>query len=156
MKKYLHLFIMTIFLAIPFLNLSANDLINDPSSITHDLLLPDEIGVPEENRESEAEAESNHFYKAFFSMLSTLGIIIIFIVVITWLLKKFLNTRIQQVNNMSMIKIVESRTLTPKTTIYLIRVSGKEFLIADGHNGVTRLAEFTPENSTSDLNSQIH
>lgn len=81
----------------------------------------------------------DRFMTEFLNMLTTLGLVIAVILTLTWFLKRMLNTRIQQINEQSDIKILERRALTPKSTVYLLEIKGKGFIIAESHNGITSL-----------------
>jgi flagellar biosynthetic protein FliO len=83
----------------------------------------------------------DRFMSDFINMLFSLGLLVALILIVSWFLKKFLNTRIQQVNTTSLIKIIERRALTPKTTVYVLEVNNKQIVIAESSNGVTKLAE---------------
>jgi flagellar protein FliO/FliZ len=96
--------------------------------------------------------QTDYFYKEFIKMLGVLGLILGFILLSAWLLKKLMTSRIQQVNVLSPIKILESRPLTPKTTVYLLEIQGKEIAIAESQNGVTLLSEFSHVSQSSDEN----
>lgn len=85
----------------------------------------------------------DRFFSEFLNMLVTLSLIIILILIAAWFLKRMLNTRMQQVNSTSPIKILERRALTPKTAVYLLDIHGKGFVIADSQNGVTNLGEIS-------------
>ncbi len=97
-----------------------------------------------ENLENKANfpTTDEHFLKDFMSMLTTLGLIIVFIFFVSWFLKKMLNSRLQQLNTTSEIKILERRALTPKSAIYLIEIKGKEMVIGESSNGLSLLADF--------------
>lgn len=104
------------------------------------------------------DKENDRFLGEFINMLTTLGIIIVIILIATWFLKKMVNTRIQQLNTTSYIKIVEKRTLTPRTSLYLLDIHGKGFILAESNNGVTSLGSFdvnemetTPSSSFKDI-----
>lgn len=84
----------------------------------------------------------DRFFTELLNMLAVLGIIIVIILSTAWFLKRILNTRIQQMNTVSPIKILERRALTPKTTIYLIEINGKGIALAESQNGASLLAEF--------------
>lgn len=88
------------------------------------------------------EQESDRFLSEFMNMLTTLGIIVVIILIATWFLKKMVNSRIQQLNTTSAIKVVERRTLTPKTSLYLLDINGVGFILAESTNGVTSLGSF--------------
>ncbi len=88
----------------------------------------------------------DHFLRGFMNMLTSLGLIVVLIFLISWFLKKMMNTRIQQMNVSSDIKILERRALTPKTTIYILEVKGRGIIVAESINGLTRLEQFNVGN----------
>ena len=96
----------------------------------------------------------DRFLREFLNMLFILGMIVGLILIATWYLKRMVNTRIQQQNVTSTIKILEKRSLTPKSTIYLLDVFGKGLLVADSANGVTNLGEVPIDASIQDLETQ--
>lgn len=88
------------------------------------------------------EKEGDHFLNEFMSMLTTLGIIVALVLIATWFLKKMVHSRIEQMNTTSIVKIIERRSLNPKTTIFLLDIKGQGVILADSANGVTRLGDF--------------
>lgn len=88
------------------------------------------------------EKEGDRFIGEFMNMLTTLGLIVAIILIATWFLKKMVNSRIQQMNTVSLIKIVERRTLSPKTSLYLVDIHGRGFILSESINGVTSLGNF--------------
>lgn len=101
----------------------------------------------------EAPPDSDKFMSEFMNMLSTLAIIIVFIFIATWFLKRMLNVKVQQMNTTSLIKITERRSLSPKTVLYLLEIRDKEIAVAETAQGLTLLGEFAlpaqPELKTS-------
>jgi flagellar biogenesis protein FliO len=91
---------------------------------------------------NQADKGNDRFFTEFMNMLATLGFILALILIVAWFVKRMLNTRIQQINTTSPIKIIERRSLTPKTAIYLIEIYDKAIAIAESQNGVTSLADF--------------
>ncbi len=89
------------------------------------------------------QANNDRFFSEFMNMLLTLGFIVVLILIVSWLLRKLLNTRIQQANTNSDIKILERRSLSPKATIYLLEIRGKGLAIAETHSGVFNLGEIS-------------
>lgn len=88
------------------------------------------------------DKEGDRFLSEFINMMTTLGIIVAIILIATWFLKKMMNTRMEQLNTTSEIKIIEKRLLTPKTSLYLIDIHGTGFILAESLNGVTSLGSF--------------
>lgn len=105
--------------------------------------LEDFMNIPEKDN-------NDKFYTEFLNMLATLGLLIGVILIAAWFLKRFLNTRMEQINTVSSIKIVERRALSPKSALYLLEVNDQSILIAESQNGVTFLSRFSPENPPSD------
>jgi flagellar protein FliO/FliZ len=105
-----------------------------------DYQLPQELA--DELKKAEEQGDSR-FFQEFMNMLFTLGVIIAFVMLFMWILKRMLSVRIEQVNKTSTIKVLERRTLTPKTSIYVLGIFGKAVAIADSTNGVTVLTELS-------------
>lgn len=93
--------------------------------------------------------EQDRFLQEFLSMITTLGIIVAVILFISWFLKRLVNSRIQQVNTVSLIKIIDHRSLSPKSTIYLIEIYGKQLLVGETTHGIATLKEFSKETMSS-------
>lgn len=89
--------------------------------------------------------EEISFLSQFINMMTTLGLMIALILFIAWFLKRLTQSRMEEVNQKSLIKIVEKRMVSPKTTIYLLEVDGKEILIAESVNGASKLMELPPK-----------
>ena len=103
-----------------------------------------EVQVPPDFSEHYAPPstlEEDHFYHEFFKMLSLLGLIIMLLLLASWFLKRMLSSRTEQINNTSLIKIVERRMLSAKSAVYVIDVMGKKVVLAESQNGITALGE---------------
>jgi len=87
----------------------------------------------------EQQGGDTRFMQEFMNMLTTLGLMIAVLVAGGWLVKKLLATRMKQTNTTSTIKVMERRTLTARTAIYLLDIEGQQIAIAESHNGVTLL-----------------
>jgi len=81
------------------------------------------------------------FFQEFIRMLFALGFIIVLIFVAAWIFKRILNQRLKQINITSEIKILERRSLSPKTSVYLLEVMGKGVLIGESPAGIQRLGD---------------
>lgn len=114
-------------------------------------ILEEEIPLPPSLRvlkKQELPKEDN-FMKEFLSMLMTLGSIIALLLFASWMLKRVANTRIQQMNESSLIKILERRTISPKLSVYLVDIKGKQVAIAESHNALLLLPDI-PDISDSE------
>ena len=130
MKTY---FFILIFCYLPFTGVWAQEShSSDPSQMSHAHYFDMKAG----------EKENDRFLGEFMNMLTTLGIIVVIILIATWFLKRMVNSRIQQLNTTSVIKIVERRTLTPKTSLYLLDINGMGYILSESTNGVTSLGSF--------------
>lgn len=94
--------------------------------------------------ETATEIEPDRFYVEFIRMLSLLGILLAAFLIVAWFFKKMMGKKIDQMNAASQIKIVERRTLSPKTSIFMIEVEGKRMILAESHSGVTLIGELAP------------
>lgn len=93
---------------------------------------------------------NDRFMAEFFHMLFVLGIIIGALLVLTWFLKRFANTRIQNLNVSSNVKVIERRVLGPKAIIWLLEVHGKELVVGESSQGFHKLAEFDSSKISKD------
>lgn len=99
------------------------------------------------------EDEATHelsYWKEFSRMMMILGAILGVVLLIAWLLRNFLNSRIKQVNQNNIIKVLERRNLSQKSMMYLIEVYNKQFLIGDSAaGGVEFLMTLDPQDKIS-------
>lgn len=117
---------------------------------------PDDHGFtfPLEDLVESPEKHNERFYTEFLNMLATLGLVIAVILMAAWFLRRLLNTRLEQINTTSIIKIVERRALSSKTAVYLLEIYDKVIAVAETQSGITQLGEFPipPEDeSTSEV-----
>lgn len=106
--------------------------------------------VLQQERVLPQEPTTEHFFMEFLHMLGMLGLLLLLMLGVSWALKRILNTRMEQINQSSPIKIIERRSLTPKTAIFVVDVFGKKSVIADHHNGVTYLGDLPPDTLISE------
>ncbi len=92
--------------------------------------------------ESLKPEEPDHFVNQLTNMLTTLGVILGLILLVTWFLRKMLHTRIQQMNTSSNIKVLESRNISTKSSIHVLDVYGKGIVVAESLNGITPISQF--------------
>lgn len=106
-------------------------------------VLPQELqdALRQQQTAAEPPQEFDQFYGEFIKMIVMLSVIIAFLLILLWFIKRMLSTRMEQLNVSSMIKVLERRNLTAKTAIYIIETGGRNFIIAESQNGVTLLGE---------------
>lgn len=139
--KFLRQSLLLILAALP-LFLLADDVtpkpppdFSPPKETTGPVFPPEEILKP-------PSKETNQFITEFITTIATLGLIISAILIFGWFLKRFINTKIEQANDTSGIRIAERRMISTKTGVYLLEVEGRGVLIAETPTGVTRLMDF--------------
>lgn len=79
----------------------------------------------------EAPVSDTNFIGEFFYMLLMLALLISLVMFTSWFLKRMLHSRIEQMNASSTIKILEKRSLSQKSHLYLIEHEGKTLMIAE-------------------------
>lgn len=84
--------------------------------------------------------ETDSFYLKFLNMLFILALVITFMILGSWMVKRLMRTRLSQMNQSCDIKIIESRSLSTKATVHLLEVRGKVVLIAESASGISYLA----------------
>lgn len=91
---------------------------------------------------SKGEKESGSFQDKFLHMLLVLGLMVAFMWLASFALKRLMRSRITTIGSgTGRIAIVESRYLSPRATLHLVSVDGKTHLIAESPTQVTHLAE---------------
>ena len=93
--------------------------------------------------------ETDSFETKFLNMLFVLGLLIGFMILASWALKRMMKSKITHLNTASSIKILETRYLSPRATVYLIEVQDRSFLIAESPTAVTYLGAFPPQEETT-------
>ncbi|MBA3815660.1 MAG: flagellar biosynthetic protein FliO [Parachlamydiaceae bacterium] len=97
---------------------------------------------PLEDLVENPDKHNDRFYTEFLNMLATLGLVIGIILIAAWFLRRLLNTRLEQINTTSSIKIIDKRALSPKSAVYLLEIYDKIIAIAETQTGITQLGEF--------------
>lgn len=91
------------------------------------------------------ENETDTFQAKFLHMLLVLGLLIAFMLLASWALKKMMKSRVTQMNTGSSIKVIETRYLSPRSSVYIIDVNGQNFLLGESPSTVTLLAALPPQ-----------
>lgn len=101
------------------------------------------------------EHESDTFQAKFLNMLFLLALLIGFMILASWALKRLMSTKITQLNGSGNIKILETRYLSPRATLYLVEIQDRTILIAESPTAMSLLATFPqePENLTPSSSS---
>jgi len=73
------------------------------------------------------------FQKTFIRMLISLALIIILVIVTFWAFRKMMRSKQLQANSNKSIKILERRSLSPKSVLYLLEINNKKILLSESH-----------------------
>lgn len=91
--------------------------------------------------ETNPEQGASFFYQ-LLNMAIALAAVLALLFVVTYFLRRATRGRHKQMNEASPIKVLEERTLSHKTTLYIIEVYDKHILVGESQTGIERLAEF--------------
>lgn len=94
------------------------------------------------------EKETETFEAKFMNMLFILGLLIGFMILASWALKRLMKTKMTQINTSSNIKVLETRYLSPRASLYLIEVENQKILISESPTTVTYLTAISSGNET--------
>ncbi len=131
------------YLLISFLSLF---IVSTPFSIysqiqpQHDIPIIQDHSI--EKEEQKISVEPDNFQGKFTNMLFILALLIGFMIVASIMLKRMTRQRVFNMNTQSTIKVMETRHLSPRSTLFLLSIAGKEILIAESQAGVSHIASF--------------
>ncbi len=133
-KKFFYIFLLLFSLTIMPKNASADsvDLVNNQESLIETPTDSQEVMIFDDESDSNVELS---YWKEFIRMMVVLGIILGVVLVIAWLLRNFLNSRVKTINENNIIKLIERRNLSQKSMLYLVEVYQKQYLIGDSASG---------------------
>lgn len=78
---------------------------------------------------------------AFGKMLLTLGGLLVLVFLTLWILKKVSHGKFGSFGSYKYIKVLERKSLSPKTLIYVLEVEGKKILVSESQLEVRVLSE---------------
>lgn len=157
MKTYLLICLFTLCAFSPIFSISSQEYSPTPNSADSSFMneRAEPSSPPATNNEwrdpllevEHAPQETDDFQSKFFNMLFLLGLLIAFMLFASWALKRMMKTRVNQLNDTSAIKVIETRPLSPRANIHLIEISGQRLVVAESHTGVTHLATLPGDES---------
>lgn len=161
MKSYFLLFLLLMILCLPQATFSQEQYENEsfqtteqpqPSDLSHseqeerhDWIDHPEDGAILEHLPHSMSHDGDSFQSKFFNMLFILGLLIGFMMLASWALKRMMKNKMTHLNTGSAIKVLETRYLSPRATLYLVEIHNQNFLIAESPTTVTYLAALPPE-----------
>lgn len=133
MKRYLLIYLFLLFSSFLFAeeiqNHSATP--SEYPSFSHE--------VEHSNTIDSSGGQISDFQEKFFRMIYLLALLVGLMIAASWILKKMMKTRISQMNVESSIKVLETRSLSPKSILYLVEVEGKRMIIAESHLKIEKI-----------------
>lgn len=88
------------------------------------------------------ELQAYDFKREFFNMLGSLLFVLAFIGITVFFLKRMMRSRLKVLNRSNGIKILERRSLGPKSSLYLVDILGKGVVISESPAGIRTVTEF--------------
>ena len=85
--------------------------------------------------------EEMQFGFKFMQMVFSLGFILLILVTGAWITKRFFKQRLLQMNTVSYIKIREQRSLSPRSSLYLLEINGQGLLIGESQTTLELLGK---------------
>ncbi|MCB1114475.1 MAG: flagellar biosynthetic protein FliO [Chlamydiia bacterium] len=104
-----------------------------PLFLTPVLLFAEETALP--------EIQTSRFFYEFIKMLGVLGIMVAVLLGLSWYMRRLTGQRFEKVNDESLIKVIDRRSISQKTIIYLLEVEGKSLVVGETPQGLVRLSE---------------
>ncbi|CRX38427.1 flagellar biosynthetic protein FliO [Estrella lausannensis] len=89
---------------------------------------------------AEEPVPETNFYREFLNMLITLGFLLVLLVGLSWFLKRMNLSRIQMSNQGSSIKILDQRSISQKSALFVVEYAGKKHLLAESATGITLIS----------------
>lgn len=121
-------------------------------------VIADEVLPQTDAKEFFAPSTENQnfpYWKDFVNMLISLFVILALILATVWFLKKFLRSRLYQLNRSTAIKVLERRALNQKSSLYLISVLGKGVLISESPAGIQTILELPHQTNIEEAISTL-
>lgn len=89
--------------------------------------------------------------KEFLKMSFSLILLLTFLFITVWLFKKFLKSKGNIFNKSSLIKILDKKSLTQKSSLYIVKVANKLLIIAESPAGIQYLSELPADTNFQSL-----
>ena len=111
------------------------------------------ILLEEDSTPPPAKVTDFNFGTEFTKMIFLLALVIGLLMISAWFLKRLMKQRLESMNDISQIKILERRIINQKTIIYIVELPGKRLVIGESPSGLVNLTELPPENASEDQTS---
>jgi len=140
--RFFRLFLLLLSLSLSVVHANTKDTHKEEKHIEETSPIPTEDPSTPELPSSKEMTDS--YQDAFIRMLLSLVGILILVLGTFWILKK-LNKGKFRLGSSSRIHVLEKKSLSSKTVLYIVEIHGKEVLIAESQLEVRNLTEIDPE-----------
>lgn len=89
--------------------------------------------------------------KEFLKMSFSLILLLAFLFITVWLFKKFLKSKGNIFSKSSLIKILDKKSLTQKSSLYIVKIANKFLIIAESPSGIQYLSELPADTNFQSL-----
>lgn len=104
------------------------------------VFIPNDKGGLEEQKETnvlqpfdETGFTQPEYKHTFIKMMLSLLALVALSVITIWMFRRISRARVEAINNLKSIKIIEKRVLSPKSMLYLVEFENQKFLISESH-----------------------
>ncbi len=104
------------------------------------VFLPNEKGILAEQKDEgtietldENALQTPEYKHTFMKMMLSLVALIVLSIVTVWMFRRISKARVEAINNLRSIKILEKRVLSPKSMLYLVEYENQKFIISESH-----------------------
>ncbi len=111
-----------------------------PTPATESAPAPEAHDFPFHTEHSNPAASQSPSYEgAFIKMIVTLFVLILFVFLTFWVIRRLGQGRLRGFGSSRSIRVIERKPLSPKSMLYLVEIGHKKFLIAESQLEVRRL-----------------
>lgn len=104
------------------------------------VFLPNEKGILAEQKDEgtietldENALQTPEYKHTFMKMMLSLLALIVLSIVTVWMFRRISKARVEAINNLRSIKILEKRVLSPKSMLYLVEYENQKLIISESH-----------------------
>lgn len=91
---------------------------------------------------------SAQYEGVMYKTIGSLFLLFVIAFVVVFLYKRMNTSQMTKLNEIKMVKIIESRALSPKTMLHVVEVNKKQILLSESQNDVRSHGSFDSETIT--------
>lgn len=85
--------------------------------------------------------ETGRFMYEFLKMLGVLSVMVAVLLGFSWYMRRLTGNTFVKSNDESIIKLIDRRSLSARTILYLLEIEGKSVLVGETPHGIVRLMD---------------